>query len=171
MWESVISIIIKYWVEFLLGIIVAGGGLFFRRYHELSKAERDQKRQDSQEKLKEAIKEDNQRMINEVSALSNQGDEKLQRQINTLNQEISTVNQEMSVIKMGVSSVQRKDFLEQCRYLLDPNHNVTLDEWDAISEDHDVYNALGGNHTGDQYYELIKKKVETTLGIKIPDKE
>ena len=81
MWESVISIILKYWVEFLLGTIVAGGGLFFRRYHELSKAERDQKRQDSQEKLKEAIKEDNQRMINEVSKISKEEDEKLQKQI------------------------------------------------------------------------------------------
>lgn len=156
MWESIISIIVKYWIEFLLGSIVAGGGLFFRRYINLSRAERDQKRHDSQEKLKAAIREDNQRMVNEVSALSQKEDAKLQKQIDTITQEVS-------VVKLGISSVQKKDFLEECHRLLDPHHIITLEEWEDITEYHDVYNALGGNSKGDQLFKLIKIKVEQSI--------
>ena len=110
MWESILSIMIKYWVEFLLGVVVTGSGLFFRRYINLSRAERDQNRRDSQEKLKEAIQEDNQRMIAEVSSLSQKEDQKLQHQIDEISQEVS-------IVKMGISSVQRKDFLEECNFI------------------------------------------------------
>lgn len=159
MWESIISIIIKYWVEFLLGTIVAGGGLFFRRYHELSKAERDQKRHDSQEKLKKAIQEDNQRMINEVSKMSKEEDEKLQKQINKINEDVTN-------IKIATSSIQKSDFYDKCHYLLKPDHVITVDEWEDIKEYHKEYNAIGGNSRGDSYFELIQKKVEANLGIK-----
>lgn len=164
MWESIISIIIKYWVEFLLGTIVAGGGLFFRRYHELSKAERDQKRHDSQEKLKKAIQEDNQRMIDEVSQMSKQEDEKLQKQINKINKDVGN-------IMIATSSMQKNDFYEKCHHLLKPDHFITLDEWEDIKEYHKEYNAIGGNHRGDNYFELIQKKVEINLGIKVISEE
>lgn len=159
MWESIVTILVKYWVEFLLGGIVTGGGLFFRRYAQLSKAERDQKRRESQEKLQEAIKEDNQRMIDEVSKMSKEEDEKLQKQINKINKDVGN-------IMIATSSMQKNDFYEKCHYLLKPDHFITLDEWEDIKEYHKEYNAIGGNHRGDNYFELIQKKVEANLGIK-----
>lgn len=164
MWESIVSIILRYWVEFLLGAVVTGGGLFFRRYAQLSKAERDQKRQDSQEKLKEAIKEDNQRMIDAVSKMSMEEDEKLQKQINKINEDVSN-------IKVATSSMQKNDFYEKCHRLLKPDHFITLEEWEDIKEYHKEYNAIGGNHRGDGYFELIQKKVEVNLGIKVTSEE
>lgn len=166
MWESVVSIIVKYWIEVLLGLIVTSCGLFFRRYINLSRAERDQKRQNSQKELIKTITDDNQKLINEVSSSlqkvaskSIEGDEKLQKQINK-------IEHEMSDVKVGITSMQRQDFLDRCRFLLQEDHIITTDEWEAIDEYYDWYKALGGNHKGDVYFAQIKKKYDAQKIIK-----
>ena len=55
--------------------------------------------------------------------------------------------------------MQGKNFKSDCRRLLDENHEITLDEWEEIDADHEAYNGLGGNHRGDELFELVKKKV------------
>lgn len=59
--------------------------------------------------------------------------------------------------------MQGKNFKSDCRRLLDENHEITLDEWEEIDADHEAYNGLGGNHRGDELFELVKKKVENTI--------
>ena len=40
MWETISTIVIKYWVEFLLGLIVMGGSFLTKRFIKLERAER-----------------------------------------------------------------------------------------------------------------------------------
>jgi hypothetical protein len=47
--------------------------------------------------------------------------------------------------------------------LLEEGHEITIEEFKDLDKDHDVYNALGGNHNGDHLYDLVKKKVENKL--------
>ena len=58
MWETISSIMLKYWVEFALGLIVAGGGFFLRRYIKLEKAERSREQKEYFENLTNSIKEE-----------------------------------------------------------------------------------------------------------------
>ena len=37
-------------------------------------------------------------------------------------------------------------------------NSIPQDEWNDIQETHDVYNELGGNHTGDRLFEELKNK-------------
>ena len=46
MWATISGIFIKYWIEFLLGLVVAGGGFFIKRYTKLEREER-QRSQDA----------------------------------------------------------------------------------------------------------------------------
>jgi len=66
----------------------------------------------------------------------------------------------MSHLKAGLLSMQGKEFKAECRKLLDENHQITLDEWEELDADHEAYNGLGGNHRGDQLFEMVKKKAE-----------
>ena len=59
MWETISSIMLKYWVEFALGLIVAVGGFFLRRYIKLEKAERSREQKKYFENLTNSIKEEN----------------------------------------------------------------------------------------------------------------
>ena len=59
MWETISSIMLKYWVEFALGLIVAVGGFFLRRYIKLEKAERSREQKEYFENLTNSIKVEN----------------------------------------------------------------------------------------------------------------
>ena len=76
MWETISSIMLKYWVEFALGLIVAGGGFFLRRYIKLEKAERSREQKEYFENLTNSIKEENAAII---TSLKTEHDEMNQR--------------------------------------------------------------------------------------------
>ena len=76
MWETISSIMLKYWVEFALGLIVAGGGFFLRRYIKLEKAERSREQKEYFENLTNSIKEENAVII---TSLKTEHDEMNQR--------------------------------------------------------------------------------------------
>lgn len=64
----------------------------------------------------------------------------------------------------GILSMQGKQFRADCRELLKPDHTLTQDEFLEISNDHEAYNALGGNHTGDMLFDAVRKKFNATFG-------
>ena len=37
MWATISGIFVKYWIEFLLGLVVAGGSFFIKRYTKLER--------------------------------------------------------------------------------------------------------------------------------------
>ena len=55
-------------------------------------------------------------------------------------------------------SVQGKQFKDECHLLLNDSHHITLDEYQNISNEHKVYNSLGGNHEGDELFRLVGVK-------------
>ena len=64
----------------------------------------------------------------------------------------------------GILSMQGKQFRADCRELLKPDHTLTQDEFLEISNDHEAYNALGGNHTGDLLFDAVRKKFNAPFG-------
>lgn len=185
MWETISAILIKYWVEFLLGLIVAGGGFFLKRYIRLERLEREHSQDEHFKKLTDKIQEENKIMIeslvqehDEINKRSDKryneitskvaeamivGREESKADDAALQNQIHTLSNEMDCLKAGLLSMQGKEFREGCRKLLADDHEITLDEWEEIDADHEAYNGLGGNHRGDHLFELVKKKVEKTL--------
>lgn len=140
--------IVKYWVEFAFGLIVAGGGFFIKRYWAMSKAEHKRE----QEQFYNQIKNEIEKSCQSSAA----GDEQLQKQIDE-----SHIR--MEALRMGILSIQGKNFCADCQRLLEDGHVITLDEFQSIDQDHEAYNALGGNHNGDHLFELVKRKAENNL--------
>lgn len=148
LWEF----IIKYWVEFAFGIIVAGIGAFLRRYMKLEKENRQKEQDDFYLKIKTEI--DN-------------GYNKSQEDDVTLQSEINDITGVLKDLTRGLLSVQGRQFKEDCKQLLLPEHRLTIDEYQQIIEDHDAYHGLGGNHNGDALFDLVQKKAEKELNIKL----
>ena len=67
---------------------------------------------------------------------------------------------EIKTLKAGLLSIQGRAFKNNCKRLLDPDHEISLEEYEEITKDHDAYNSLGGNHNGDELFILVRKKVE-----------
>lgn len=60
--------------------------------------------------------------------------------------------------QQGLLYILRRTYFEDCERLLRPDHVITFDEFKTISEDHQLYNKLGGNHQGDIMFEAIEDK-------------
>lgn len=133
-----LEFVLKYWIEFLFGLVVGVGSFMIKR----TLKSYSQERADEKESLLASIRAE----IRTEFERSNKKENELAEQI--------------KVLKAGLLSIQGRTFKSNCRRLLDPDHEISLEEYEEITKDHDTYNSLGGNHNGDQLYTLVRKKVE-----------
>ena len=75
------------------------------------------------------------------------------------------IHKEIDVIKNGMLSLEGRTFKEDCRRLLQDDHRITLNEFEAISNEHVVYNNLGGNHEGDGLFSMVVAKYQNSLKV------
>ena len=182
MLETIGVIVLKYWVELILGLIVTGGGFIIKRYLRLEKEERQREQKEYFDKMLEKIQSENKTVLksleDEHDKINQRSDDRYD-EINTkvnealeagreeskaddavLEEEISTVEKNLEALTAGILSMQGKEFRANCRKLLAEDHVITLDEWEELDKDHMAYNGLGGNHKGDHLFSLVKKKIE-----------
>ena len=69
----------------------------------------------------------------------------------------------IKVIKDGLLSVQGDMFKNKCETLLQEDYKISIEEYEQLTLDHDAYNNLGGNHEGDQLFELVEEKVKKQI--------
>lgn len=140
-----LDFIIKYWIDFVFGIVVAILGILYKKLYNSYKRDRELEKkalvENMQKERAQAIKEATQE----------------------LNSRLCNVEQQNECLKSGILSIFRRLFEQDCRYLLSEDHTVTLDEYEELSKDHDVYKALGGNHNGDRLFNLVVNKVQHQL--------
>ena len=137
-----LDFIIKYWIEFGFGLIIAGGGYFFKKYMKMREEEQNSERA----KFYENLKKDMFSRYDVIEKESRDGDQELQKQLDAL--------------RKGILSMQKKEFIAECQALLDEDHEITLEEYQQCIEDHDAYNGLKGNHNGDSLFALVVQKAK-----------
>lgn len=130
--------ILRYWIEFLFGLVVMAGSFIVKRTLKSFRQERAEEKEAFLNGIKDEIRAEFERSNKKETELAN----------------------EIKVLKAGLLSIQGRTFKNNCRRLLDPSHEITLEEYEEITKDHEAYNSLGGNHNGDQLYLLVRKKVE-----------
>lgn len=158
-----LDFIAKYWLEFLFGIVALGLTGLARYFYGLYKKEKQRLEDEAHEKiiveLKSKISDEH-----KITADLLQTERNLSKQENdALKQEIYNLNGKIDVVSGGVLSIQGKQFKDDCRALLKPDHEITLDEFEEIESDHETYNKMGGNHTGDKLFQMVEQKFRNSL--------
>lgn len=148
MWETIASIAVNYWVPVFFGAVISLGTLIVKRLYKLKKIEQEQGRKEFLEKVEKAIGE-------KMTVLTEED--------KNIYKELNKVHEEVEVLKGGMLSVHGTGFKNQCRKALAEDHEITLEEFDELEIEHNIYNSLGGNHTGDQLFALVKAKFEANL--------
>lgn len=123
----------------------------------MHKKEQATERNKFKEEIKTEIKDSIKQEFREEFEKNTERDSRIMETLNTLTTNINTLTE-------GLLSVQRREFEANCRNLLNPEHNITLDEFQQITDDHDIYNKLGGNHSGDQLFSLVEEKAKHHFG-------
>lgn len=93
-----------------------------------------------------------------IITVMDERDKRLQAEDERLHNEIDGLKDDFKIIKGGILSIQGRDFKADCRVLLQPEHIISLNEFEAIIEAHEVYKSLGGNHEGDALFTLVEQK-------------
>lgn len=135
-----LEFILQYWIEFLFGLVVTVGGFIVKR---VLKSYKQERAEEKKEFLKEIQKE-------------------IKSEFTGRNQKDIELQDEIKALKNGLLSIQGRTFKASCKKLLEEGHEITLEEYEEITKDHDAYNSLGGNHNGDQLYRLVRQKVENS---------
>ena len=80
-------------------------------------------------------------------------------------EEDKIIHHEIDIIKEGMLSVEGRAFRAECRRLLNDDHIITLNEYEAILAEHSTYNKLGGNHEGDGLFSMVQAKYQNSLKL------
>lgn len=175
----VLDFFVKYWTEFLFGIVAAGilaGGryiwtLFKNRLRD-SLEEQITNITDAIAKrmseTDEKLEAKNTSLTQQIGAL--QADMKIMQQEiqtnkndeNLIEKKIDTLEESLGTLKDGILSLQRKEFKEECRRLLNQKESITYEQYTILQREHTVYNSLGGNHEGDQLFKLASMRYANT---------
>lgn len=114
--------ILKYWVEVLFSVVVGVITLLYKRFLSIHKKEQAAERSKFKEEIKTEIKDSIKHEFREEFEKNNERDSRIMETLNKLTTSIDTLTE-------GLLSVQRREFEADCHKLLDPNHNITLDEF------------------------------------------
>lgn len=154
-----IEFIIKYWVQFLLGVVAASITWFAKRFMALHKAKIEADRVKRYGELENKIVQKIEKEINKESLESRQADERMEK-------EISQLADNVNGLTIGVLSIQGREFRHQCRALLKEDHVISIDEYEQFEEDYEAYKALKGNHKGDALHDSVVEKFNTQVANK-----
>lgn len=177
--SSLLDFFVKYWTEFLFGIVAAGilaGGryiwtLFKNRLRDSLEEQITsitnviaKRMSETDEKLEAK----NTSLTQQIGAL--QADMKIMQQKiqtnkndeNLIEKKIDTLEDNLNTLKDGILSLQRKEFKEECRRLLNQEEAITYEQYTILQREHTVYNSLGGNHEGDQLFKLASMRYANT---------
>lgn len=168
--DNILGFIATYWLEFVLSGCAAGVVALGKVFYNLIKKELSHNKEEFKSEIQKGQEEFYKKFNEEIKityeqTLSNDRalEEQISRNQSQSEQEDVKIENEMEMLKRGLLSIQGKQFKEDCRALLKEDHVLTIDEYEQIEEDHSAYNGLGGNHHGDNLFNLVQKKAEETF--------
>ena len=160
-------------------------GLFIRHYRKLYKESEDNKEKTLWTNINKAIMNDHNDIIKEVFARGDKFEADRQQLLDDfyarekalkveddkIYQSVDNLRGDMNVLKGGILSIQGRGFKHDCRTLLEDNHIITLNEFEALGVEHSIYKSLGGNSHGDALFDLVKVKYSAQVGHSVEDDE
>ena len=150
-------------MQFGLGLIAAGLTALSKYFYNLYKKEKLHQKTEEQKNFYQEIKDaiGAERAYTQ-DALSVDREKSITCD-KVLEEKVSNLKEKIDTLQDGILSIQGRDFKADCRSLLQPDHEITLDEYEQIIEEHEVYNNLGGNHKGDELFDLVTHKFDAGL--------
>ena len=163
--------ILKYWVEVLFGIVVAGGGFLLKHHFKLFKEsldhkmeERDNKLLEKMTKLLAASNKTIQDSLDKLRSDTKDDIDGVYVELVDLKDDIQGVRKDVESIRRGVLDIQGPQFKAKCKEILQDSHQITVDEWLALKKEYEIYSGMGGNSDGSELYKLVHEKYSKHLG-------
>lgn len=126
-------------------LVTTGLGFLSKKFWSLYQAEKNHQKTEEQKAFYQGL----QNSITTVLNKSMEADKALQSEI--------------SLLQTGLLNIQAKMFKAECRDIINSDREITLEEYESIQRDHEVYNSLGGNSDGDMLFKLVAEKFSSNM--------
>lgn len=165
MWDWIIT----YWVQVLFGLVAAGFGLLAKKFWTMYQNEKERDKQLDMNKCYEKVQTEITEIKKEVDSIVMEKEDRFDRAITKVHQEslkydkqmeqeLQSLSNYIETLKDGVLSIQASHFRLQCKNYLKDERFISIDEFEQLTYDHNIYNKLGGNHLGDSLFEAVEAK-------------
>lgn len=129
--------------------------------------QRKKKAEDRQEQMNKDIAKNIKTILDDyqrsILKIIQEEEEKTTAEDEDIRAQIAGIQNNLTTLTEGILSIQGRQFKEECRALLENDHEITLNEFEHIANEHRIYNALYGNHEGDSLYNLVEVKYRANL--------
>lgn len=135
-----LEFVVKYWVQFVFGLLVAGGTAIIKRYKFLLKQEKERQVKETRNEIVEEVK----KLVDAAMQRSDECDARISKSVEGL--------------RRGVLSIQGRQFRAQCQELLNKSYISYREYTNLLEEWHIYHDDLGGNHEGETLFNLVTKR-------------
>lgn len=129
--------------------------------------QRKKRTEDRQEQMNREIAENIKTILDDyqrsILKIIQKDEDKAAAENRAIHAQIVNNQNNLTALTEGILSIQGRQFKEECRALLENDHEITLKEFEHITNEHRIYNALHGNHDGDDLYNLVEIKYRANL--------
>lgn len=129
--------------------------------------QRKKRTEDRQEQMNREIAENIKTILDDyqrsILKIIQEDEDKAAAENKAIHAQIVNNQNNLTALTEGILSIQGRQFKEECRALLENDHEITLKEFEYITNEHRIYNALRGNHDGDDLYNLVETKYRANL--------
>ena len=134
----ILEIAIKYWLTAAFGLIAAGLAFLAKHYHSLLK----EAKQTAKEKEFQDFEKDLKVYIDN---------------------KFTDIENSHNKLYKAVLDVHQKQFQRDCYTYLNQKHIITLEEFDGLYRNYEIYKSLGGNGVGSMLFQKVEEKYSTQL--------
>ena len=118
-----VDIIVKYWVQWLCGIVALGVTFFAKNYVKLKKKELENLWKERENKAKDEV-------INKLETELEDEAKKSEAADRKINGELEALSLSVESLENGILSILGKQFREMCETLLSADHSITIQEYE-----------------------------------------
>lgn len=154
-----LDFILKYWIEFAFGLVITFGAAGFRYIVKLIKKDRQEQSNEQFDRFYKKIE----KKIEENNVSLSAEDKKINIRIDGIQDSLIDINSTVAVLKEGILALHRRRFIDDCRKLIESEEEITMEDYRRLVREHKTYNALGGNHEGDQLYSMVVAKYKAQI--------
>ena len=133
-----LEFVAKYWLTFLFGLIAAGLGIVVKHYKALIKKEKEVQKQEEFNNIIKDVKEYTDTSFKETQESHNR-------------------------LYNAVLDVQSKQFQRDCYECIKSKREITLEEFDSLYRNYEIYKSLGGNGIGTMLFDKVEEKYNNQL--------
>lgn len=125
----------QYWLTFIFGLVASCITWIIKKNYEYRIQLETQSKEEFRSEMSECFEE----------------------ALQPVKKDIKEIKDGLDTNTAGTLTLYKTIFYEECHKLINSNY-ISIEDFEHITKDHEIYNKMGGNNAGDKLYAQVEQK-------------